>query len=398
MPRLNKRPDGRYQKKVYIGRDKDGKRNYKDVYGSTQKEVEEKAFEIKVSMKKGIDVSAERDTFCTWADKWLKLKNKSVSDARLVVLKSHIKHLKRYLEYGQITKIRPVDIQEVIDDLSVMNPNTGRPMAKETLSGLKRVAIQIFQYAIENRVMDYNPAQALEVKGGQARQNRRALTQIEQTWITDTPHRAQCAAMLMMLAGVRRGELIPLMWSDINLKARTINVDKAVEKVDGAFVIIDGTKRRRSNVERSKRVVDIPQKLADFLAGEPRESIYVCLSADKKMHTPDSWDSMWDSYLADLNFKYGDFSSYLKRPKSKFDPGGVPFVIPRFTAHWLRHTFCTIMYLAGVDLLTAKYQMGHKDIKTTLGIYTHLDEIHKRKSMDKIDDYLDDARHMHVSG
>lgn len=105
---------------------------------------------------------------------------------------------------------------------------------------------------------------------------------------------------------------------------------------------------------------------------------------------------MWESYLTDLNIKYGDFSPFQNKPKSKFDPVSVPFVIPPITAHWLRHTFCTMMYLAGVDILTAKNQMGHSDIKTTLEIYTHLDAIHKRKAMNKMDDYLSDGGQMGV--
>lgn len=45
-------------------------------------------------------------------------------------------------------------------------------------------------------------------------------------------------------------------------------------------------------------------------------------------------------------------------------------------------------YLAGVDVVQACAQMGHADVSTTLKIYTHLDAIHKRKSVDKLDCYL----------
>ena len=56
-----------------------------------------------------------------------------------------------------------------------------------------------------------------------------------------------------------------------------------------------------------------------------------------------------------------------------------------------------MLYLAGVDVLTAKEQLGHSDIKTTLSIYTHLDQIYKRKSMKKLDDYLSGKSSMQVS-
>ena len=71
------------------------------------------------------------------------------------------------------------------------------------------------------------------------------------------------------------------------------------------------------------------------------------------------------------------------------------------SAHCLRHTYCTILYEAGVDVLTAKELMGHADITTTMGIYTHLREEREKKSITKLDDYLNknaNASQMQVSG
>ena len=46
------------------------------------------------------------------------------------------------------------------------------------------------------------------------------------------------------------------------------------------------------------------------------------------------------------------------------------------------------MYFAGVDVLTARDQMGHKDITVTLGIYTSLDKKFKKKKINRLDAYL----------
>lgn len=378
-----KRKDGRFAVQVYLGRDDGNKRKYKTVYGRTQKEANEKAQEIKIALQKGIDVTNEYITFGDWADSWIRIKEPEVSHARAIVYKSNIKHLKASLAAMPITKIRTADIQEIILSLSQHNPNTGKPMARETLSGIKSTAIQIMQLAIDNRVMDYNPAIAVKIPNSRDAQKRRSLSIEEQQWINDTPHRAQRAAMIMMYSGLRRGELIPLTWNDIDLKNKTVTVSKATEFINGKPVLKDSAK-----TPASIRTVDIPQRLVDFLKNELVNSIYVCSNTSGQMHTEASWRRMWESYLTDLNLKYGDFSPFGKQYKSKYDPDGVPFVIPKITPHWLRHTFCTMLYLAGVDILTAKIQMGHADIRTTLEIYTHLDSIHKRKSMSKLDAYL----------
>ena len=68
-----------------------------------------------------------------------------------------------------------------------------------------------------------------------------------------------------------------------------------------------------------------------------------------------AWKRMWESYMMDLHLKYGDFKDFIgNTPTSKFNPNGVPIIIETITAHNLRHTFATMLYFAGVDILTAK--------------------------------------------
>ena len=95
-----------------------------------------------------------------------------------------------------------------------------------------------------------------------------------------------------------------------------------------------------------------------------------------------AWERLWKSYMKTLNEKHGNFEKVIYRGKEK------PFIIEPFTLHYLRHTYASILYEAGVDVLTAKELMGHSDIKTTLGIYTHLSREHKEKDITKLNDFL----------
>ena len=99
-----------------------------------------------------------------------------------------------------------------------------------------------------------------------------------------------------------------------------------------------------------------------------------------------------------LNKKYADLGKAKKlvqeqeeqRKKKKPGPKKLPMLIPTFTPHQLRHTYITMLYLAGVDVLAAKEQAGHADIATTLGIYTHLDKQHKLRNLDKLNQFISD--------
>lgn len=297
----------------------------------------------------------------------------------MFIKKSYVNHLFNV----PITKIRTQDIQNIIID--------NMHLSNYTLNQIKGMCSQIIQLAIDNRVLDYNCAKAVKIpklkNKDDSENNRRALTETERQWIIDTPHKAQIPAMIMMFAGLRRGEVIPLLWDDIDLKQGTISVNKSVENIDGVLQIKNSTKS-----EAGKRTIYIPDILIEYLKikKQSHTGTLVCTSSKGLMLTDDAWKSMWNSYLTELNLKYGDFSNYLDLniPKSKFAPKKIPFVIPRFTAHWLRHTFITMLYMAGVDVLTAKEQAGHSDIKTTMAIYTHLDNKYKSKSMNKLNSYI----------
>ena len=375
--KAKRQSDGRLRAKVAIG---DGK--FKYLSARSQKELDAKIAEVKIKLGKGLDVLSEKETFGKWSERWLKLKSAEISGKRYT---SYVAAVKKFDDFKniEISRIKTVDIQEIIFDLAAEG------YAKQTLTMYRSTCSQIFKLAIENRAIEFNPAEYVKIPKSAPCETKRALTAEEQSWITDTPHRAQTAAMIMMYAGLRRGELIPLMWKDIDLNARTISVDKSVEMVNGKPAVKYSTK-----TAAGMRTVRIPQKLVDYLGAVPRNSLLVCPNTKGGMLSETSWKRLWESYIGELNRKYGDFSCYLdiKKSTSKYAPQKLPIVIPQFTAHWLRHTYITMLYMAGVDVMTAKEQAGHADIKTTMEIYTHLDETHKLKQIDKLDEYLEGCR------
>lgn len=389
MQKNKKRADGRVRAKVYIGQI-EGRKQYKYVYAKNNRELEKKVQEVKTKLGKGLDMTAERDSFRYWAERWLMLKQTEVSAGRYDTYSARLKNLLPLYDF-EISRLRTSDFQELLLDLAATPcKRTGKPYSKATLNDVKNTMRQIMQLAIDNRVIDYNPVNsAIIPKNATPAEKRRALTEKEQRWIREFPHRAQTAAMIMMYAGLRRGELLALTWADIDLNAKTIRVERFIEFIKGKPHIKDIGK-----TDAATRTVYIPDILVEYLENVPGDHIgYIVHKRNGELMTDSAWKRMWESYLDDLNLRYGDWehcpAANNKRP-SKYEPdkSRKPMLIPAFTAHWLRHTFITLMYMSGVDILTAKEQAGHKDIETTMGIYTHLDAQHKRKNIDKMNAYL----------
>ena len=182
-------------------------------------------------------------------------------------------------------------------------------------------------------------------------------------------------AVIMMLSGLRRGELVALTWADVDLKGKTITVNKTMEYPPNQPPKL----RPLTKSAAGMRTVDIPQRLADYMAAMPRDNVMVIHTTQGRVMTATAWEALWKSYMRLLNIKYGtrtpDDQERMKMPgQRKFD-----MTIPPITLHWLRHTFCTLLYLARVDVVQACAQMGHADVSTTLRSCTNSRSIQIRE-------------------
>ncbi len=373
MAQYKKRSDGRYQTKIYDA--ESGK--YKYLYAKSVAELKKKERQLRNQIDKGIDISSADDTFSQWLERLKKVKETELTESEYQTFCFRTSYFCEKVGNLPLKSINQQLLQPYINELFSVNPATGKRTSKRTIQRYMAALSSVFEYAIENRASEFNPCKYLKVPKQAKTDERRALSPKERQWVEEFEHRAQPAAMLMMYSGLRRGEATALLWSDIDFKNKTITVNKSFD--------FKNCQIKQPKTKAGIRIVTVPDKLINYLDSLEKNSLYVLTTAQGKMMTDTAWKRLWDSYICDLNIQYG--TSIVKR--NKFDPRGNIITISPFTPHSLRHTFCTIMYEAGIDVLTAKEQMGHNDVKTTLAIYTHLDSQHKKKNISKMDNYLD---------
>lgn len=373
-----KRDDNRFASSVYIGT-VSGKRKYKYVYGKTKKEADEKARELKMMLGKGIDFNSGYSKFSEWKDIWVMSLERKLTKTQYESYKYRIEIFNDYVGKMNVTQIKLFQLQEVIDSLADDNPTTHKPSSKKTLIYYKMTINQFFEYLIDNRIVDYNPAKNLTIPSDAPKNKRRALTRKEINMVIDFNHRAQLPCMIAMFAGLRKGEICALQWSDIDFDNKVISITKSLDLKTKTI--------KPPKTEAGIRKVTIPKVLYDFLKVQPRRSIYVVTNTKDELLSESNWKKLWKSYLYRLNKSYGDFSKFRKFNSNE----KTPMIIDEFTIHCLRHTYATMLYDAGVDVLTARDLLGHADIKTTLGIYTHLSAENKKHNIDKLNDFLNET-------
>jgi integrase len=384
MPKkYTKRADGRYLVQVYIGT-VDGKKKYKNAYGATQKEAEKKAEEIKRQLNIGLDL-LNTDSFGFWCDRWLKSKENKLTDERYNNYRIKLDLIRRYspmfdsfadeessrtIGGSDVAKIRLYELQAALDKLAAFNPSTGKPTAKRTLSEYKRAMQSVFRYAKSNRVIEFDPAEELTVSETAPKTERRALDKEEQQRVLNYEHEAQLPALLMMYAGLRRGEVAALQWTDIDFKSKAITVNKSFNFKTGEI--------KRPKTDAGIRIVTMPDVLCNFLKERKKPSGYVVERNGRPLNE-NAWHNLLDKYMCDMNASVTG--------QSKFSKNRV-FAIELFTWHCLRHTYATILYDAEVDVLTAQKLLGHADVKTTLAIYTHLSKEKEAHNIAKLNSFL----------
>lgn len=246
-----------YRTTVYVGTI-NGKEVNKTVRAKSKSELKKKVNALKNDIIGGKDVYTIA-RFGDWADKWYRETKltSNISDSALTVIQGTIKHLNRYFEHEQLKDINLSMFQNMINELAKNNPNTNKPMSNDLLKKIKSNAQSIFEYAAANNIANvptFFKAVIIPKQTVAEQQNkRRALTEQEQWYIINTPHRAQLPAMIMLFSGLRRGECLALEWTDINLKEGYIDVNKTVE-----FGKNQGEVKKGGKTMSATRTVPIP--------------------------------------------------------------------------------------------------------------------------------------------
>ena len=321
----------------------------------------------------------ENAPFEFWANRWVKHKSVGMSFLYNRALKSQVEHLINAVGDIPVKDIMPMQLNDLMDDLATMNPNTNRPASKKFLKAVCNDAIQIFYFVSDNcKDFNYNPATRVHIPKNSTKKERRSLTNKEVRLVLELQHRARPAVLIMLLCGLRVGEVLTLRWDDIDFTKGEMNINKSTQRVSGnEYTVKDGTKNGKN------RIVPIPKPLLKELAELKEHSMnpLICTNTSGEFHTPCSCKRMFESYISDLNALNGKISKYDPNFKQTLD---------KITPHMLRHTYASMLYFSGVEVLTAQKLLGHADLSTTLKIYTHLQEQTEKLSIEKFDTFVSD--------
>lgn len=322
--KLKKRADGRY-----CCRWKD-----KQFMGHTEDEALQAREAYKRAVLSGLNPS--RITFSQYAETWLKSHKNGISERSRTRYKLHHKKFIESAGDKPLSQYIPSDISQFFQHY------TGKSSSSILQASLAIGGV--FRSAVADRIILSDPTQSIKPPKG-THGTHRAITQEERQAIHNTSHRLRPAVMVMLYAGLRKGEAIALnIDRDVDFENRLIHVREAVHHLPNGQPEITSTK-----TEAGVRTIPLLDTLANELRGLHG---LLCTSAKGLLMSDSAFDRAWQNYLKALS-----------------QTAGKPVTI---RTHDLRHSFCTMLYDAGIDVKSSMLWMGHANETMTMRIYTHL--------------------------
>ena len=322
MARLKKRKDG-YFRVWYKG---------KQFLGKTIQEAEQKRNDYVYETEHGIE-RIQPITLFDFVAEWLPVAKKNVTKHTYNHYATIMEVLTDVCGDKQISAVTPSDIKKV------WNQMNGK--SQSYINKARYLYNGMFNAAVENGYCRKNPClakSAKPIKGTKG--THRCLTDEEIHLIETTPHRMQFGAMMMLKAGLRRGEMLAVKKSDIH--DDRIWITSAVKYWQNQPVI--GSPK----TELSIRAVPLFSPLKSFV---DTMNQYVFSNRKGTVASKKSFEECWESYMHCLSEKAGH--QILFRP------------------HDLRHTFITKARDKGIDMHIVMNWVGHSSEHMILKIYDH---------------------------
>lgn len=350
-----KRSNGEIHYEITVEGERDlftGKRNrvYKTVRCS-KKEAKAIMRQMIADMERGIAIRKSPKKVAEWLDEWMDLYLPNIAETTRVGYKTKIKnYIKPALGDIFLQSLRPAHVQKMVNDMVArgLSPKNIRDTYNNINAAMKKAVIL--------RMIPYNPCEGVvlpKLKRYKAQVYDVKMIHHLLDVAKDTD--MYLPILLCVTAGLRRGELLALRWSNVDFKNNLIQIRSNMVRGEKEAII------KAPKSEAGVRDICLGDEVMDILKQERRKYMSDCFSygvgfqnldfvvrqEDGSPFLPDSMSKKWRRFLEEH-----------KLPSIRF--------------HDLRHSNATALIQAGVNPRVVQQRLGHSDVNITLNTYTHV--------------------------
>jgi len=346
LAQVRRRGPNNYTISVYLGRGPGGKRQYHhETFHGTRSQAKIYAAELEVRLKRRTGPKAAAMNLGEYLDLWLeRVKPPTISERAWQTYEWHVRKLKAHAGHLPLWGLTAGALQEALAGLFEELPSSARKIVGTMRTALRQAAAWGYLPADPTVGLrtPRTPRRARAVLGPE--EAARLLEALK-------GYRHGLAVRMLLLTGMRLGELLGLKWSDVDFAKGAVTVRRAADT-------------------RSRRLKEEPKTPA----------AYRTITLD-----PETLRMLEEHRKAAVKAKVA-----LMRRRSEalvFENGGRPpsgnsvrrtllwalkkAGLPRMRTHDLRHSAGSILLDAGVPLTTVSAFLGHSSPAVTAAIYAH---------------------------
>ncbi len=350
---IYRRKDGRYEGAVYL-LTTSGNRKRIRVYGSSREEVHTKLTEVKAKAQQGIPIPDRTHKLGEYLDYWLenvvrpKWRPKTYEHYELIVRLYLKPGLGRFpLKRLSLPVLQTFLNQKLADGHSVRKVHMMRAVLSASLTRAEREELVSRNVARLVALPTYHRPEVRPWSVEEARQFLNAAR----------PDPLYPAFVLLLLYGLRRGEVLGLRWKDVDFQRSEIRIRQQLQRVG------DEIHQSRVKTKAGERDLPLLNIVRDVLATR-----HATQDAARDAAS-DTWEGAAEDLLV---FTTRNGSPIEPRNFARsFDRVCTRHGIRTIRVHDVRHTTATLLKDLRVPARDTQLIMGHSDIATTQAIYQH---------------------------
>ncbi len=372
--------DGRWVGVAEVRGSGRNRRSRKYVHGRTRAEVVRKLLDVQTRLAAGLPPPDDRMTVGLWLDRWDGQIDKKAYKTQVSYRQVVRDYLRPDWALGtvRLTALNPDRVQQWLDELA--ERDVPPPTVKYSLDIL-RIALKAAMRA--DLIVRANPASLVQAPRWRKRKAK-PFTATEAAGFLGAirEHRLYPLIVLALTAALRRGELLGLTWSNVDLDSGVLHVTQQLQRMTGRGLVTSPTKTERSEAPVA-------------LAGITVRTLQAHRAAliEERLVAGNEWRGSADPVAAEAFV-------FVNEVGMRLDPDNVYRTFKEMlkTAqladrrlHDSRHTTASLLAALGVPPAVAADVLRHSKVTTTLNVYTHADLRQQREAAAKLDDLLKDV-------
>lgn len=355
---LQQRGPSSWRIRVFIGRDDAGKKRYLErTVRGTKREAQRVMARLVTEVDEGRHVAAASTRFGDVLDRWLEIKATVVEATTLASYRwIATTYVAPALGSLPLDKIRALDLDRFYARLRAGGSASGGELAPRTVRLCHTVVSQTLDQARRWGLVARNvAADATVPKSRKGEIVPPTIDTLRRLLLTAAD--AEFALYLRVLAatGCRRSEVLALRWPDVEFATGELRIRRALAIVDGTVVEKD------TKSHQSRRIAIDPATVAAL--GSHRAQI-------------DDGARQLGVVIAEDGFVFSS-DDYRQKPwrpdvvTNRFIRLCRKSGVTGVRLHDLRHFVATNLGAAGTPIATISARLGHRDVATTLNVYSH---------------------------